>query len=60
MTIDTPENKTATQKFNEFFKEIAEKYWIKNFEELKNKELTKKIWKILSVNIISHEKINTI
>ena len=41
MIIDTPENKTATQKFNEFFKEIAEKYWIKSFEELKNKELTK-------------------
>ena len=60
MIIDTPENKTATQKFNEFFKEIAEKYWIKNFEELKNKELTKEDMKnlISEYNITWEDKYN--
>ena len=60
MAINTPENKTATQKFNEFFKEIAEKYWIKNFEELKNKELTKQDMKdiIEEYNITWEDKYN--
>ena len=60
MTINTPENKTATQKFNEFFKEITEKYWIKNFEEFKNKELTKEDMKnlISEYNITWEDKYN--
>lgn len=60
MTIDTPENKTATQKFNEFFQKTAEKYWIKNFEELKSKELTKEDMKNLinEYNITWEDKYN--
>lgn len=62
MTIDAPKTKTAIQKFNEFFEEIAKRYWIKNFEELKSEDLTKEDMKnlISEYNITWEDKYNLI
>ncbi len=60
MTINTPESKTAKQKFDENFEEIAKKYWIKDFEELKSKDLIKEDIKNLinEYNITWEDKYN--
>ena len=60
MTINSVEYKSSIEKFNNLFWEIAKKYWIQNFEELKSKDLTKEDIKniIEEYHIIWEDKYN--
>ncbi len=53
MTIDSPDYKSSIERFNEIFKQIIEKYNIKDWEELLKNELSKEDMK----NLISEYNI---